>query len=418
MFEVLALLFSNFLLDPVVHTPCIANLKSATQKACSPAFHNQICLGDSAFLLAQKLPADLTQMSFYDSLRYFEIQEVKFYRLDDLHISILSESKNNKCPICRECYSYGEKIAESTCCGLRTHVACLSMWANQMERESSVASPMPPMHRQDQFSCLGCHCPMHRDTFNQAVNVFFRPYRSMPVVLRRPGTAYRHESRGVPPAVSADSRPEAVIEETYRVSGRCAQGASRNQMQPDLPQPTHLATPVMVQYQSVGPHLVSQRYKTPVQIYSPNLVHVSPHGLNQRQRRRCQSAGRGVPENGGGPMGKLKEGQTDTTESNYVIAGRDLSAESSQGLPARIGSIPGPSFAVRHSQFTSPSTREWKSRVSPAQETSSAATQSNPCTVKSLFTVRPTQTTPSSTKESNPQISFDGTVRMSHIFQR
>src|SRR2546421_4143828 len=137
-------------------------------------------------------------MSFYDLLRHFEIHEVKFYRLDDLHISILSESKNNKCPICRECYSYGEKIAESTCCSLRTHVACLSMWANQMERESSVTSPMPPMYRESQFFCLGCHRSMHRDTFNRAVDAFFRLYRPIPVVLRQPGAAYRHESRVVP----------------------------------------------------------------------------------------------------------------------------------------------------------------------------------------------------------------------------
>jgi hypothetical protein len=137
-------------------------------------------------------------MSFYDPLRHFKIQEVKFYRLDDLHISILSESKNNKCPICRECYSYGEKIAESTCCSLRTHVACLSMWANQMERESSVTSSMPPMYTENQFSCLGCHRSMHRDTFNQAVDAFFRLYRPIPVILRQPGAAYRHESRVVP----------------------------------------------------------------------------------------------------------------------------------------------------------------------------------------------------------------------------
>jgi len=137
-------------------------------------------------------------MSFYDPLRHFEIQEVKFYRLDDLHISILSESKNNKCPICRECYSYGEKIAESTCCSLRTHVACLSMWANQMERESSVTSPMSPMYRENQFSCLGCNRSMHLDTFNQAVDAFFRLYRPIPVILRQPDAAYRHESRVVP----------------------------------------------------------------------------------------------------------------------------------------------------------------------------------------------------------------------------
>ena len=137
-------------------------------------------------------------MSFYDPLHDFEIQEVKFYRLDDLHVSILSESKNNKCPICCECYSYGEKIAESTCCNLLTHVACLSMWANQMERESSVTSPMPPMYRENQFSCLGCHRSMHRDTFNQAVDAFFRLYRPIPIVLRQPGAAYRHESRAVP----------------------------------------------------------------------------------------------------------------------------------------------------------------------------------------------------------------------------
>lgn len=302
-------------------------------------------------------------MSFYDSLRYFKIQEAKFYRLDDLHISILSESKNNKCPICREYYSYGEKIAESTCCGLRTHVACLSMWANQMGRESSFVSPMPPTHRQNLFSCPGCHCSMHRDTFNQAVNVFFRPYRSTPVVLCRLGMTYRYESRDVPPAVSADSRPGAVIEETYRVSGRCTQGASRNQRQPDLPQPTHLATPVTVQYQSAGPHLVSQQYETHMQIHSPNLAHVSPHCLNQQQRRRCQSTSRGAPGNGGGPMGRLKEDQTDTTESNYVIAGRNLLAESSQGPPAWMGLVPEPFFAARHAQFTSSSTPEWKSRA-------------------------------------------------------
>jgi hypothetical protein len=150
-------------------------------------------------------------MPFYDPLRHFKIQEVKFYRLDDLHISILSESKNNKCPICRECYSYGEKIAESTCCSLRTHVACLSTWANQMERESSVTSPMPPIYGENQFFCLRCHRSMHRDTFNQAVDAFFRLCRPIPVVLRRLGAAYRHESQVAPTyRVSLDRGSEDI----------------------------------------------------------------------------------------------------------------------------------------------------------------------------------------------------------------
>jgi hypothetical protein len=171
-------------------------------------------------------------MSCYDPLRHFKIQEIKFYCLDDLHISILSESKNNKCPICRECYSYGEKIAESTCCSLRTHVACLSMWANQMERESPVTSPMPPMYGENQFSCLGCHRSMHRDTFNQAVDTFFRLYRPIPVVLRQPGAAYRHESRVVPTyRVSLDRGSEDI--DTFN-STRARAGLSGATQQPSL----------------------------------------------------------------------------------------------------------------------------------------------------------------------------------------
>jgi hypothetical protein len=152
-----------------------------------------------------------SDMSFYDPLWHFKIQEVKFYRLDDLHISILSESNNNKCPICHECYSYGEKIAESTCCSLRTHVACLSVWANQMERESSVTSPMPLLYSENRFSCLGCHRSMHRDAFNQAADAFFRLYRPIPVVLHQPGAVYRHENRVVPTyRVSPDRGSEDI----------------------------------------------------------------------------------------------------------------------------------------------------------------------------------------------------------------
>jgi hypothetical protein len=334
-------------------------------------------------------------MSSHDPFRHFEIQEVKFYRLDDLHISILSESKNNKCPVCRESYSYGEKIAESTCCSLRTHVACLSMWANQMERESSVTSLMPPMYRENQFSCLGCHRSMHRDTFNQAVDAFFRLCRPIPVVLRRPSAAYRHENRVVPtyrvsldkgsedidtfnstraraglagatqrawpkiangsaqwpqaepdadnrggytfeaweaiarvrsgiglpsagprqpystlPAVGEPCSPGELLQEsgeiakytsehrTDRQPGRCTQGASRNQRRPDLPQPTHLATPVTVQDQSVGSYLVPQECNTQMQMHSrlsslcsPTATQTSPKSWPWGSRKPWKTYG-------------------------------------------------------------------------------------------------------------------------------
>jgi hypothetical protein len=80
-------------------------------------------------------------------------------------------------------------------------------------------------------------------------------------------------------------------------------------------------------------------------------------------------------------MGRREEGPTYNTESNFVIAGQDLSAKSSQGPPSTIGSTPGPSFTVRLAQSTPPSTPEWRDRavrpsfaVFAAQETSSAAT--------------------------------------------
>jgi hypothetical protein len=111
-------------------------------------------------------------------------------------------------------------------------------------------------------------------------------------------------------------------------------------------------------------------------------------------------------------MGRREEGQTDTMESNSVIAGQDLSVKSSQGPLATIGSPHldlASLYGLPSSLHLVPQNGDDRAvrpfTVSTTQETSPTATKSIPRAVKHSFTIRPTQTTSPSATESNLQIA-------------
>ena len=147
------------------------------------------------------------------------------------------------------------------------------MWANKMERESSVTSPMPPMYRENQFFCLGCHRSMNRDTFNQDVDAFFRLYRPIPVVLRQPGAAYRHESRIVP--FNSTRARAGLSGVTQQDSSRIADGSA--QLPPAEPNADNRSGYTFEAWKAIGRPL--QGLDPELACRLPDLVSLTPHCL-------------------------------------------------------------------------------------------------------------------------------------------
>lgn len=143
----------------------------------------QTCLGDSASLFAQKSPANLAQICL--SIHF----GISKSRKSNFIVSITFTFRSFRNP--RTINAPSVTNVTHTARRLRRahlqppHPYRLSLHVGEPDGERKLRYlPIPPMYRQNQFSCLGCHCSMHRDTFGQAVGVFFRLYTPIPVVLR------------------------------------------------------------------------------------------------------------------------------------------------------------------------------------------------------------------------------------------